>query len=69
MKIGAQLFTVREHTKTLSDLGETLRRIADIGYTSVQVSGTCPYTPEELSPLLHQAGLTCDLTHYSTDRI
>ena len=69
MKIGAQLFTVREFTKTLPALEETLCRVADIGYTSVQVSGTCPYTPEELLPMLKKAGLTCDLTHYNTERM
>lgn len=69
MKIGAQLFTLREFTKTLPQLQETLLRVADMGYTSVQVSGTCPYTPEELSPMLKKAGLTCDLTHYSADRM
>ena len=42
MKIGAQLFTVRDFTKTLDDFAETLKKIADIGYTTVQVSGTCP---------------------------
>ena len=69
MKIGAQLFTLREFCKTLPQLEETLCRVADIGYTSVQVSGTCPYAPEELSPMLKKAGLTCDLTHYNADRI
>lgn len=69
MKIGAQLFTLREFCKTLDALGETLCRVADMGYTSVQVSGTCPYTPEELLPLLKKAGVTCDLTHYNPTRV
>ena len=63
MKIGAQLFTAREYTKTLEDFGETLKKVADIGYTSVQVSGTCPYEPEWLKEQLGKNGLTCDLTH------
>lgn len=69
MKIGAQLFTLREFCKTLPQLEETLCRVADMGYTSVQVSGTCAYTPEELLPMLKKAGLTCDLTHYNVDRM
>ena len=69
MKIGAQLFSVRSFCTTLEDLGETLRRVADIGYTSVQVSGTCAYTAEQLRPLLEAAGVTCDLTHYAYDKI
>lgn len=45
MEIGAQLYTVREHTKTLEDFSRTLEKIAAIGYRNVQVSGTCAYEP------------------------
>ena len=43
MQIGAQMYTTRESCKTLEGFAETLRRIADIGYQTVQVSGTCPF--------------------------
>ena len=46
MEIGAQLFTVRDFCKDLPALAETLRKIADIGYRHVQVSGTCAYEAE-----------------------
>ncbi|MBQ9921872.1 MAG: sugar phosphate isomerase/epimerase [Clostridia bacterium] len=69
MKIGAQLYTVHNHTKTLEDFAETLKKVADIGYTSVQVSGTCAYEPEWLAQELKKNGLTCDLTHTSFDSI
>ena len=39
MQIGAQFFTVRAFTKTLDDLSLTLRKVADIGYKTVQLSG------------------------------
>ena len=42
MKIGAQMFTTRATCQTLEGFADTLKRIADIGYTTVQVSGTCP---------------------------
>ena len=29
MEIGAQLYTVREHTKTLEDFSQTLEKIAE----------------------------------------
>ena len=63
MKIGAQLYTVHDYTKTLPQFAEVLKRVADIGYTSVQVSGTCAYAPEWLAEELARNGLTCDLTH------
>ena len=69
MKIGAQLYTVHNYTKTLEDFAETLKKVADIGYTSVQVSGTCAYEPEWLAEQLKKNGLTCDLTHVSFDGI
>ena len=69
MKIGAQLFSVRDHMKNLADFEETLKKIADIGYTSVQVSGSCEYEAEWLAEKLKETGLTCDLTHYSFDKM
>ena len=69
MKIGAQLYTVREFCKTKEDLGETLKKIADIGYQTVQVSGTCEYDPMWLAQELKKNGLTCVLTHIPKDKL
>lgn len=63
MIIGAQMFTVHDYTKTLEGFSESLKKIADIGYKSVQVSGTCEYDPHWLKEELAKNGLTCDLTH------
>ncbi|HOA84608.1 MAG: sugar phosphate isomerase/epimerase [Clostridiales bacterium] len=63
MKIGAQLYTVREYCQTTEGFAETLKKIADIGYTTVQVSGTCKYEPEWLAEQLKQTGLSCVITH------
>ena len=38
MIIGAQMFTVHEQCQTLEGISESLKKIADIGYKSVQVS-------------------------------
>ena len=48
MIIGAQLYTLRDFCRNLSDFSETLKKVADIGYTTVQVSGTCAYEAEWL---------------------
>ena len=63
MKIGAQLYTVHDYTKNLTDFAETLKKVADIGYRYVQVSGTCEYTAEWLKEQLDKNGLVCTLTH------
>lgn len=67
MEIGAQLYTVREFCKNTEDFAETLKKIADIGYRNVQVSGTCAYDPEWLRDQLTQNGLSCVLTHTPAD--
>ena len=63
MQIGAQFYTVRAFTKTLDDLSLTLRKVADIGYKTVQLSATCPFEPEWMAQQLKANGLTCVLTH------
>lgn len=63
MEIGAQFFTVRDFCRDLDGLSESLKRIADIGYKNVQISGTCRYEPEWLRQQLELNGLKCVLTH------
>ena len=69
MKIGAQLYTLREMTRTLDGFAEALKRVADIGYTSVQVSATCPFEAEWLKAELAKNGLQCVLTHTPVPRL
>ena len=64
MIIGAQLYTVRESCRTTEDLAETLKKVADIGYTTVQLSGICPYDPHWMAEQLKETGLTADITHF-----
>ena len=69
MEIGAQFYTVRESCKTLADFAETLKKVADIGYKNVQISGTCPYEAEWLREQLQKNGLRCVLTHIPVPRL
>lgn len=69
MILGAQLYTVREHTRDLKQFFETLKRVADIGYTCVQVSGTCDFEPQWLAEKLKETALLCPLTHVSPQRL
>lgn len=69
MQIGAQLYTVREFMKTPDDLAETLRKVADIGYKTVQISAACPYDPAWMRDRLAETGLACVLTHTACDRL
>lgn len=69
MRIGAQLYTVRDFCRELDDFERTLGRISDIGYRFVQVSGTCAFEPDWLAERLKRYGLSCTLTHTPGDRI
>lgn len=69
MKIGAQFYTIRDFCKTLDDFSESIKKVADIGYTSVQISGTCPYEAQWLADELKKNGLHIGLTHNSYDKL
>lgn len=69
MQIGAQFYTIRDFCKNLEDFGESLKKVADIGYKTVQISGTCDYEPEWLKEQLDRNGLKCVITHTPGDRM
>jgi len=69
IKIGAQLYTVRDYCQTLDSFADTLARVADMGYTTVQMSGCCAYEPEWFKEQLKKNGLTCELTHFELEDI
>lgn len=68
-KIGAQLYTVREYTQTEHDFSETIKKIADIGYKSVQLSAIGEIRPESVRNICDSHNITIDLTHMSFDRL
>ena len=63
MELGAQFYTIRDFCKNLDDFSESMKKIADIGYKNVQISGTCDFEPEWLNEQLTANGLKCVLTH------
>lgn len=69
MQIGAQFYTIRDFCKTSEDLSESLKKIADIGYTTVQLSGTCPYDPQWMAQELSKNGLKCVITHTAPQKL
>ncbi|MBQ9251496.1 MAG: sugar phosphate isomerase/epimerase [Clostridia bacterium] len=69
MEIGAQFYTVREHCQNLEDFAESLKKVADIGYRTVQISGTCPFPADWLKENLEKNGLRCVLTHTPPPRL
>lgn len=61
--IGAQLYTLRDYCKTPDDLENTLKRVSEMGYRAVQLSGVCDCDPTWLKGVLDRLGLVAPLTH------
>lgn len=66
MRIAVQMFTLREHMRTLEDISLTLKKVKDIGYSAVQVSGIGDFTKEKVEHIKREAeklGLEICATH------
>lgn len=68
-QIAAQLYTLRDFTKTPADIATTLKRVKQIGYDTVQLSALGKIDPRELANILQGEGLTCCATHTPLDRL
>lgn len=68
-RLAAQLYTVRDFTKTAGDLKQTLQKVHQIGYTAVQLSAIGPIPAEQVWDLVADAGLTVCNTHVAFDRL
>ena len=69
MEIGAQFYTLRQQCQSLDDFAVSLKKVADIGYRTVQISGTCEYPASWLKEQLEKNGLRCVLTHIPVPRL
>lgn len=70
MKIGAQLYTVRLFTQTADDFSRTIKKIADIGYETVQLSAIgSSITPETAEEICRENNIEIVLTHSDGNRI
>jgi sugar phosphate isomerase/epimerase len=68
-QIAAQMYTLRDFTKTPKDIASTLARVKKIGYDAVQLSALGKIDPAELAKILRNEGLTCCATHVSAERM
>lgn len=66
--LGAQLYTVRAFTQDLDNMRQTMKKVADIGYKAVQVSGAGPIPASDISSAAQENGLTIAATHMKWDR-
>lgn len=75
-KLAVQMYTIREHTGTVSGLDESLRKIRSIGYEAVQLSAVGAMAGERPAvdartarKMLDDHGLRCIATHRPWDSL
>ena len=61
--IAAQLYTLRDFTKTPADIASTIKRVKQMGYDAVQCSALGPIDAKELAKIMQGEGITCVATH------
>lgn len=60
-EFGLQLYSVRDTTP--EDMAGTLKKVAELGYTSVEPAGFFDHTAEEFNAMLAETGLKLSGTH------
>jgi len=67
--IAAQLYTLRDYTKTEPDIEETLKKVKKTGYNAVQVSAMGPIEPGRLKSICDELDLAICCTHTPYERL
>ena len=65
-QVGAQLYTLREHLDTPQKFQETLQKVAEIGFKSIEMAGAGPLEPSETATLCEEKGLVINAAHQDT---
>ncbi len=69
-QIGAQMYTLHEHTKTVSGAAEACAKVKKMGYDAIQASAFgAEVTTEELVKICDGEGLEIAATHRSMDQL
>ena len=68
MKVGLNLFSIRNLIKSEEDFLDTALKLREMGYSSIQYSGG-DFIPERIKRVSEASGLPVCLTHVPYDRI
>ncbi|MCD6365124.1 MAG: hypothetical protein J7M14_04540, partial [Planctomycetes bacterium] len=61
--LGAELYTVRQSTKTASGVAETFKKVADIGYKSVEIAACDAAADKDIARMTQDVGLAISSAH------
>lgn len=67
-RIAAQMYTLRDFLQTPEQMPETFKKVKDMGYNAVQLSGLGPVDPKVLRDILVENELDVAATHNSMER-
>ncbi len=69
MRLGAQFYSIRNHTTTPEGVQDAFREMKKIGYETVQLSGICQTDAEVLKAISEETALPIVTTHIAAQRI
>ncbi len=67
--LAAQLYTVRDFTKTVEGFADSIAKVGAIGYTAAQVSATGPIPAGDVKSICDDYGITIVNTHIAWARL
>lgn len=63
IKLGAQYFTIRDYCQTIEDFDTSCKKVSEIGYKYIQLSGIGGFSADEIKPIIDKYGLEVVCTH------
>ncbi len=67
--VAAQLYTIRDFTKTPEDLDKSMERLKTIGYNAGQISGIGPMDYQQVKDIMDKHDLTICATHIGFEKM
>lgn len=67
--LAAQMYTVREFTRTAEGFADAIAKVSAIGYTAAQISAIGPIPPAEVKRICDDHGITIVNTHIAWPRL
>jgi sugar phosphate isomerase/epimerase len=68
-QVGVQLYTLRDFLTTPEDYLETLQKVSEIGYKSVEVAGPRPVSEGEIASMCAEKGLVISSCHEAPELV
>ena len=68
-QVALQLYTLRDHCRTVADFAATARRVRAIGYTAVELAGLGPISEHDILAICSGEGLAICASHEPAARL